>query len=103
YKNIKQSLRIILQGIPEEIDMTDVSEELTKIPEIESVHDLHIWSVDGNYNVLTVHVVLNQLSDINKTADLKLKIREMLEEKGIQHATIEFETKDESCSLEKCC
>lgn len=103
YKNIKQSLRIILQGIPEEIDMTIVSEELTKMPEIDSVHDLHIWSVDGNYNVLTVHVVLSQLSELNKTADLKLKIRETLEQKGIQHATIEFETKEESCGLENCC
>lgn len=103
YKNIKQSMRIILQGIPEEIDLTHISEELTKIPEIESVHDLHIWSVDGNFNVLTVHAVLEHLSDMNKTAALKLQIREKLEEEGIQHATIEFETKEESCGLEKCC
>jgi len=103
YKNIKQSLRIILQGIPEEIDMTEISKELTKIPEIESVHDLHIWSVDGNYNVLTVHVVLGQTNDKKNTATLKSQIRKKLEEKGIQHATIEFESKEESCSLENCC
>ena len=103
YKNIKQSLRIILQGIPEEIDMTEISEVLTNIPEIESVHDLHIWSVDGNYNVLTVHVVLRQTNYKSDTATLKSKIRKKLEEKGIQHATIEFETKEESCSLENCC
>jgi len=103
FKNIKQSLRIILQGIPREIDMTEVSDELLKIKEIDSVHDLHIWSVDGNYNILTVHVVLKEPTENIDTAELKSLIRKTLEGKSIQHATIEFETKEESCNFEKCC
>lgn len=103
YKNIRQSLRIILQGIPDEVDITDISTHLSQFKEIESIHDVHIWSVDGNYNVMTVHVVLKQVLDMDHLAMLKATIRESLETEGIQHVTIEFETADESCNFEKCC
>jgi cobalt-zinc-cadmium efflux system protein len=59
--------------------------------------------VDGTYNVLTVHVVLNNTLEMEKLAELKANIRESLHERGIQHATIEFETADERCVFEKCC
>jgi cobalt-zinc-cadmium efflux system protein len=103
YKNIRQSLRIILQGIPAEVDITDIAEHLQKFDGVENVHDLHVWSVDGNYNVLTVHIVLSNSLNMEKLAELKIAIRESLNQKEIQHATIEFETSDEKCCMEKCC
>ena len=103
YKNMRQSLRIILQGIPAEFDITAISEHLQQFEGVENIHDLHVWSVDGSYNVLTVHVVLNELLGMEKMTALKTKIRESLKEKGIQHATIEFETQNEQCVFENCC
>lgn len=103
YKNLRQSLRIILQGIPSEVDITDISNHLQQFEGVESVHDLHVWSVDGTYNVLTVHVVLNASLAMEVLAELKAEIRDSLKEKEIQHATIEFETMNEKCCFEKCC
>src|ERR1035437_440316 len=74
YKNIRQSLHIILQGIPVDVDLTDISAQLQKFDGVESVHDLHVWSVDGNYNVLTVHIVVNDSLSMEKLAELKEKI-----------------------------
>ena len=102
YKNIRQSLRIILQGSPNEIDTAKIS-ELLKFEEVENIHDLHVWSVDGMYNVLTVHVVLKKALKMDELAVLKLKIRKTLKENEIQHATIEFELLEEKCTFEKCC
>ena len=103
YKNIKQTLHIILQGIPVDIDIDEISEQLQQFKGIEDIHDLHVWSVDGNYNILKVHVVMNKLLEINKITELKGKIRNSLKLLGIQHATIEFETSDERCDFEKGC
>lgn len=103
YKNLRQSLRIILQAIPDEMNITEISDFLKQNPAIENVHDLHIWSIDGNYNVLTIHIVLRDSLLLNKLADIKNEIRDSLTQKGIHHATIEFETIDENCSMEKCC
>jgi len=103
YKNIRQTLHIILQGIPVDINIAELSEYLQQFKGIEDIHDLHVWSVDGNYNILTVHVVMDKSVEIDKIAELKSKIRTTLKQKGIQHATIEFETTDERCDFEKGC
>ena len=58
YRNIRQSLHIILQGSPLEIDLSEVKQSILSIDGVGGVHDLHAWSVDGEYNVLTAHVVL---------------------------------------------
>lgn len=101
-KNIRQTLRIILQGIPEEIDSQKIRLQLIKLDKIENIHDLHIWSVDGEFNVLTIHVVLKNAAAMSEQAKLKSKIRSILSTHGIQHATIEFETATESCELASC-
>jgi len=103
YKNIRQTLHIILQGIPVDIDVAELTEQLQQFKGIENVHDLHVWSVDGNYNVLTIHIVMVNSLDIQEITELKVKIRNSLKIKGIQHATIEFETRDEQCDFEKGC
>jgi len=103
YKNIRQTLHIILQGIPDNVDIDEIVQQLQEFKGIEDIHDLHVWSVDGNYNILTVHVVLNTLLEKDKITELKGRIRNSLKQKGIQHATIEFETTEERCDFEVCC
>ena len=78
FRNIKISMRIILQGTPVEIDLNEVTKELLAFEDIEAIHDLHIWSVDGNYHVVTTHVVLNKILPMDQLASLKFKIREKL-------------------------
>jgi len=97
YRNIRQSLRIILQGSPSQLDMEEVKRSLLGIGEVQDVHDLHAWSVDGEYNVMTVHVVLRSALPMEKQHRLKLDIRDKLLSMGVQHCTIEFEVADEEC------
>jgi len=103
FKNVRELSRIILQGTPQTIETDDIIEQIKHIDNIDSLHDLHIWSVDGNYNVLTIHVVLNTSQSLEQLSELKNKIRQKLQEKGIEHVTIEFETPDEVCKFEDCC
>ncbi len=101
-KNIRQSMRIILQGTPYDIDTDEICNTLKNIDGVSDVHDLHIWSVDGEYNVLTVHIVLNDDTKSDIMVQIKHSVRASLKEKGIEHATIEFENKQEECSYHKC-
>jgi len=103
YKNLSQSLHIILQGIPEEVNLKEITEILQQIETVESIHDLHIWSADGSYIVLTVHVVVANEMSMEKLAELKDEIRNVLYNINIEHVTIEFEMANEHCTFEKCC
>ncbi len=102
FKNLKSALIIILQGIPSHIDLVTLEKKLTAISGINGVHDTHIWTMDGEYNVLTVHIVLEENKDLEYMASLKKTIRDELIDEHIQHITIEFETKDEQCIHENC-
>ena len=102
FKNIKLVLPILLQGTPTELDQEHILEELKKIKNISNIHDLHIWSLDEGYNVLTVHVALDTPLPMGELVDLKKEIRRALHEEKIQHATIEFEIKDEPCDFIDC-
>ena len=102
FKNIKLVLPILLQGTPAEIEQEQIIEKLKAIENIADIHDLHIWSLDEEYNVLTVHVNLKETLSIEKLTELKKQIRSALKAKKIEHVTIEFETLNEDCDFEKC-
>ncbi len=103
YKNLRNTFRVILQAIPEEVDIEQLEAHLLLYSEVEKIHDLHVWSIDGSYNILSVHIVVKQALNFEELATLKSKIRASLLEIGIQHATFEFETEKENCNLEHCC
>lgn len=102
YKNLRKSLLIILQGIPEEVSIEDIREKLKNIPEITDVHDCHAWSMDGEYHVMTVHVCLNKNYSLEEQASIKQEIRSLLKSDAINHITIELESVDEDCGLADC-
>ena len=102
FKNIRQVLSILLQGASAEIEAEHITEHIKEFPPVANVHDLHIWSLDEGYHVLTVHVTVKEALPMNKLAELKNQIRSMLKDEEVQHATIEFETLDESCVFENC-
>lgn len=103
YRNIRQSMQIILQGSPAAVDMDEVQRAIVKMDGVRSLHDLHAWSVDGQYNVLTIHVVLQKEQTMAELGLLKAAIRDALLMLGVQHTTIEFEIAGEDCTMEGCC
>jgi cobalt-zinc-cadmium efflux system protein len=102
FKNMKEVLPILLQGTPTKISREHIITELSQINEISSIHDLHIWSLDEAYHVLTVHVVLKKNASVRELMALKNKIRAVLERNDILHSTIEFELLGEECKLQNC-
>ncbi len=98
YRNIRRTLPILLQGTPSQIGQERVVEVLKNQAGVVDVHDLHIWSLDESYNILTAHVVLRERLPMDELIRLKQRLRVALQEQSIQHTTLEFELPDEECS-----
>jgi cobalt-zinc-cadmium efflux system protein len=96
-RNLSATLKIMLQEVPDSVDVPDLVNEIMGLDYVDSLHDLHIWSLDGERHVLTLHVVLNGDQPLSILTEYKEKIRNLAQEKGISHTTIEFENRDESC------
>ncbi|WP_266204726.1 cation diffusion facilitator family transporter [Pontibacter kalidii] len=99
-RNLRQTMNILLQGSPSHIKPEAVEAKLQEMPEINSVHDLHIWTLDGAYNVLTVHAVATSALPLHQAEELKKKVRSAMAAMDIQHVTIELESPGEECSHE---
>src|SRR5690554_456348 len=100
FRNIRESLRIILQGSPVKINIDEVKKILLSLTYVDSIHDLHVWSVDGEFNILTIHIVLNKDFTIFYLQELKKDIRRSMLNLGVQHCTIEFELINEECGMD---
>ncbi len=97
FVNLKKSFQIILQATPKEIDIDQVHLKLKEITEITEVHDCHIWSMDGEYHVLSAHLVLDQNYNLHELANIKQKAKSALHHLDIEHSTLEFEGQGEDC------
>jgi cobalt-zinc-cadmium efflux system protein len=102
FKNTNQALKIVLQGTPQNFDISHIENKVKQIEEIQSVHDIHLWSMDGFYNILTIHIVLNSNEDLYAVSEIKRKIRQNLKQENIQHITMEFENAGEECLQNDC-
>lgn len=101
-KNIKQVVDIILEKVPDDIDVDSVKTELEEKFDIKGIHHIHIWSMDGENNYLTMHIVVNNDATKDYIAKLKKDIKEELHKKNINHTTIEIEYEDENCNDINC-
>ena len=97
FKNLKEVLDLFLEKIPNNISIEEIKEHIKEIDEVIDVHHIHIWSMDGNHNYATMHIVANENSH-----EIKDKIREELKEHHIGHATLEIEKPEEHCHEEHC-
>ncbi|MGB3179765.1 MAG: cation diffusion facilitator family transporter [Cyclobacteriaceae bacterium] len=102
YKNLRKSLRIILQAIPPDTNLSVIKDKLTGLTGVSDVHDMHIWSLDGEYHVLTAHMVVTESSSQTEREKIKQDARQLVKEEGINHATLELENPGEDCHLQDC-
>ncbi len=99
YKNLKETIQIVMQGVPNNTDIKDVEHRLLSYPEIIATHDIHIWSMDGEYTIMTAHIVVPDRDSLIALESLKKKIRKNLKELHIAHVTLEFEVVGEKCDV----
>ena len=102
FKSLGRVTKIFLQSNPEGLDLSAIENELRALNNVEDIHDVHAWSLDGKYHVLSLHVVISQITDQESLVLLKNQIRDQLHKMGIEHSTIEFELPTEACVLENC-
>tara|TARA_Y100000034_G_scaffold124707_1_gene173258 strand:- start:227 stop:1129 length:903 start_codon:yes stop_codon:yes gene_type:complete len=96
-KNLRTTLSLFLQGTPDQKSQDNIESVLTRLPEVQGIHHMHFWSLDGESHVLTAHVELAQNYDVDKLVELKNVIAEKLSSFDLSHTTIEFEFPNETC------
>jgi len=96
-KNLIEILQIFLIKTPKDIDIDDIIKHIKEIDGVIDAHHIHIWTIDGEINLATLHLVVKEYD-----SNIKEKVKEELSEHGISHTTIEMETETENCKDKIC-
>ena len=100
---LTESVSLLLDGVPANIDPKAVVAYLNTIDGVEAVHDVHIWSLSTQEVALTAHLVMPE-KHLDDTDHRQLN-HEMNSQFNIHHITLQVErgTLTDPCGREGCC
>ncbi len=101
-KNLKKIVSIFLQKTPDNISLKKIEDEIILKSDVIDIHHIHIWSMEGINNYLTMHVVVNNNITSNQIIEIKKDIKHILLHHKISHVTMEIEFEDEKCKTIDC-
>ncbi|MFZ5862920.1 MAG: cation diffusion facilitator family transporter [Nitrospirota bacterium] len=92
WKILRESVTILLEGVPTHIDTDAVAAQLRAASGVRDINDLHIWALGSGLSALSCRVVVDDMP-VSRTEQLTRTLRrELREQFGISHATVEYET-----------
>ena len=97
---LKGSLRLSLDGVPDNVDFQKIKEEVMNVAGVMDFHHLHVWAISTTENALTGHLVVASTLGFEEITAIRQKVKHSLEHYNIHHATLETET--EMCNDEVC-
>lgn len=89
-RNAKETFNLLLEGVPAYIDIDRVKDSILSIEGVKRVHDVHIWSLEGETDILTAHIVVEN-KYLQEPDAIKQSIKSKLKEFHIEHSTLELE------------
>ena len=96
-KNLKETIGILMEKAPEAVQVSEIREHILAIDGVLDIHHIHLWTLDGQRNYATMHIVTG-----GDPHEIKERVREELHEHGIGHATLELEREGEHCHETHC-
>jgi len=95
---LRDSLRLGMLGVPDNIDLGEVRRYLQELPGVERVHDLHVWPMSTTEAALTAHLVMP--STPSSDAFLNSVCHDLDHRFGIGHPTLQIEAGEHDCALQ---
>lgn len=88
---VRDSIDVLLESTPAHISAASVRDQLAQIPGIESVHDLHVWTVTSNVIAMSVHAIVREPERHQHVLEHVLDAMRLF---GIQHVTVQLERQE---------
>jgi len=93
WRLVKESTDVLLEATPRHIALSDVHERIASVPGVESVHDLHLWTVTSGVVAMSGHLVVKNPTDNQPILEA---VQGRMRALGIQHVTVQVE-KEPTC------
>jgi cobalt-zinc-cadmium efflux system protein len=91
WRLLRESVDVLLESAPAHIALDTVRARLESIPYVESIHDLHVWTVTSGMVAMSAHAIVRDSRDHQRVLE---RAHDLLQEMGIQHVTVQLECEE---------
>lgn len=104
WRILKEGFQVLLEAIPQNMDIMELVNNLNRVPGVKEVHDVHVWSISPELHAMSCHVLIDDLST-SQAASIRDEIEDMVRKQfHIKHTTLQMECQqcspnDIFCSL----
>jgi cobalt-zinc-cadmium efflux system protein len=88
---LRSVIDVLLEATPRHLDMPQIEAAMRATPGVESVHDLHAWTITSGFDAMSGHVCSNGRPSDEVLHDLRSMLRDRF---GIEHVTLQVEAAD---------
>lgn len=89
---VRDAVEVLLEAVPAHVDLEAVRDLLLKVKGVNSVHDLHVWTISSGLYALSAHLVVANALTCNNDEILSAVKHELFDRFGIDHTTIQIES-----------
>lgn len=88
---LRSVIDVLLESTPRHLSISQIEAAMRAQPGVESVHDLHLWSITSGFDAMSGHVRSNGRRSEDVLHDLRTMLRDRF---GIDHVTLQVEAAD---------
>jgi cobalt-zinc-cadmium efflux system protein len=88
WRLVKESTDVLLEATPSHIALSDVHDRIASVPGVDSVHDLHLWTVTSGVVAMSGHLVVKNPTDNQPVLE---EVQGRMRALGIHHVTVQME------------
>ncbi len=91
WRLVRDSVDVLLESTPAHISLGAVRAQLEAIPGVESVHDLHVWSVASGVIAMSAHAIVREPERHQHVLE---HVHDAMQLFGIRHVTVQLERRE---------
>ncbi|RFC53654.1 cation diffusion facilitator family transporter [Brumimicrobium aurantiacum] len=95
FGRLKETLYFFLQGVPKEVQLSEIRTKILALPNVSDVNHAHVWSLDGEQNIFSAHVTVYAIKNIEQVSIVKSQVKEILKPHHLKCSTIDIEIEEE--------
>ena len=102
---LRSVVDVLLESTPDRLDLREIEAAMRAQPGVESVHDLHLWSITSGFDAMSGHVRAHGRSSEDVLHNITTMLRDRFD---IEHATLQVDSADHAddgacCSMDPRC
>ena len=102
-KSLWGTIEVFLQRAPKDFNESEFLIQASRLKNVSEIHDLHVWSLDGERHIMSLHAVVHETFDFKtEFYELQASLRRLLPTTGQYHLTVQTELRQEQPEQDKC-